>query len=68
MRAFLVSLLPPIFGASPEEFEASLFGESGSGHNPEFEDHVAHFTVEGGGPLYVTKTREDGEGAKFLTY
>lgn len=64
MRTFLVSLLPPIFGASSEEFEASLFGENGSGHNTEFEDHVAHFTVEGGGPLYVTKIKEDGEGTR----
>ena len=67
MRAFLVSVLPPIFGASREEFEASMFGES-KGHNDDFEDHVAHFSMDGGGPLYVTKTREDGEGACRFIY
>ena len=66
MRAFLISLLPPIFGVSPEEFEIALFGESGSSVNADFEDHVAHFAVDGGGPLYVTKSREDGEGMNCL--
>jgi hypothetical protein len=42
-------------GVSPEELEY-LFDD-------EFEGHVDKLAAEGGGALYIDKTRNDGEGA-----
>jgi dynein heavy chain 1 len=53
-RTYLLSLLPPVLGASPEELE-SLFDE-------EFEERVSRFAAEGGGVIYVVKVRDDAEG------
>lgn len=55
MRAYLLAVLPAMFGASPEELENSLNGE-------DFEERMLRFTSEAGGPLYVVKAKEDGEG------
>ena len=57
-RSYLLALLPPVLGASPEELDA-IFDE-------EFEDRVARFATEGGAALYVVKRRDDVEGALFL--
>ena len=56
MRAFLLSLLPPVLNASREELEDSLF-------DSEFEERVSRFASEGGGPLYVVKVKGESEGA-----
>ncbi len=56
MRAFLLSLLPPVMGVSKEELVDSLF-------DAEFEERVSRFASEGGGPLYVVKVKGEGEGA-----
>ena len=52
-RSYLLSLLPPIFGASPEELE-SLFDE-------DFDDRCSRFAGEGGGVVYVVKKRDEQE-------
>jgi len=53
-RAYLLSLLPPVLGAAPEELE-SIFDD-------EFEERVARFAAEGGGVIYVVKVRDEAEG------
>ncbi len=52
-RSYLLSLLPPIFGASPEELE-SIFDE-------DFPARVARFAGEGGGVVYVVKKKDEQE-------
>ncbi|KAI0369874.1 dynein heavy chain protein 2 [Pilatotrama ljubarskyi] len=52
-RSYLLSLLPPIFGASPEELEA-LFDE-------DFHERVSRFAGEGGGVIYVVKKKDEQE-------
>ncbi|KAG1741853.1 dynein heavy chain, N-terminal region 1-domain-containing protein [Suillus paluster] len=52
-RSYLMSLLPPVLGAQPEEF-VSLFDE-------EFDERVTRFAAEGGGVIYVVKTRDEAE-------
>ncbi|KAI6118603.1 dynein heavy chain, N-terminal region 1-domain-containing protein [Pisolithus croceorrhizus] len=52
-KSYLLSLLPPALGASPEEL-FSLFDD-------EFEERVTRFAAEGGGVIYVVKIREDSE-------
>ena len=56
-RSYLLSLLPPIFGASPEELE-SLFDE-------DFDDRCSRFAGEGGGVVYVVKKRDEQESQSF---
>lgn len=53
-RTYLVSLLPPVLGALPEDF-VSMFDE-------EFDERVTRFAAEGGGVIYVVKTRDEAEG------
>ena len=53
-RSYLLSLLPPVLGAYPEEL-MSLF-------NDEFEEKVSRFAAEGGGVIYVVKVREETDG------
>jgi len=53
-RSYLLSLLPPVLGAYPEEL-VSLFDD-------EFEDKVSRFATEGGGVIYVVKVKEELEG------
>lgn len=50
-RSYLLALLPPVIGALPEELE-SLFDD-------EFDERVARFAADSGGPLYVVKTKEE---------
>jgi len=52
-----MSLLPPVLGALPEELVA-LFDE-------EFDERVVRFTAEGGGVIYVVKTKDEVEGELF---
>ena len=53
-RSYLLSLLPPVLGAYPEEL-FSLFED-------EFEEKVSRFAAEGGGVIYVVKVKEEAEG------
>ena len=53
-RSYLLSLLPPVLGAYPEEL-LSLFDD-------EFEEKVSRFAAEGGGVIYVVKVKDDTEG------
>ena len=53
-RSYLLSLLPPVLGASPEEL-VSLFDD-------EFEERVIRFAADGGGVMYVVKVKEESEG------
>ncbi|KAJ8475485.1 hypothetical protein ONZ51_g6524 [Trametes cubensis] len=52
-RSYLLSLLPPIFGASPEELE-SIFDD-------DFHERVSRFAGEGGGVIYVVKKKDEQE-------
>jgi hypothetical protein len=56
-RSYLMSLLPPVLGALPEEL-ISLFDE-------EFDERAARFAAEGGGVIYVVKTKDEEEGELF---
>lgn len=53
-RSYLMSLLPPVLGALPEEL-VTLFDE-------EFDDRVTRFAAEGGGVIYVVKSKDDPDG------
>lgn len=59
-RSYLMSLLPPVLGALPEEF-VSLFDE-------EFDERVTRFAAEGGGVIYVVKTKDEAEGEILHQY
>lgn len=61
MREYLLALLPPMFGAQPRELETQIF-------DPEFEERVARFAAEGGGPLYVVKAKDEVEDDAPPTY
>lgn len=53
-RSYLLSLLPPVLGASLEELD-SIFDD-------EFEERVSRFAAEGGVVIYVVKVRDEVEG------
>lgn len=53
-RSYLLSLLPPALGALPEELGSLL--------DDEFDERVARFASEGGGVIYVVKSKEETEG------
>lgn len=57
-RSYLLALLPPLIGASPEDVE-SLFDE-------DFDERVSRFASEGGGVLYIVKKRDEVEGPCFI--
>ena len=57
-RSYLLSLLPPVLGASLEELE-SIFDD-------EFEERVSRFAAEGGAVIYVVKVRDEAEGERIL--
>ena len=57
-RAYLLSLLPPILGASPEE--------TGSIFDGDFEERVTRFASEGTGVIYIVKRKDDVEGTLFI--
>ena len=52
-HSYLLSLLPPIIGASPEELE-SIFDDG-------FNERVSRFASEGGGVVYVVKKKDEQE-------
>ncbi|KAI8983292.1 dynein heavy chain [Trametes punicea] len=52
-RSYLLSLLPPIFGASPEELQ-SIFDD-------DFHERVFRFAGETGGVIYVVKKKDEQE-------
>lgn len=54
-RTYLLALLPPVIGASPEELEESLFDH-------DFEERVSKFSGEGGSVIYVVKVKDEVEG------
>ena len=56
-RSYLISLLPPILGASSEELD-SIFDD-------DFDDRVSRFAGEGGGVVYVVKKKDEQEGPSF---
>lgn len=53
-RSYLLSLLPPVLGASLDELEP-IFDD-------EFEERVSRFAAEGGGVIYVVKVKDEAEG------
>jgi dynein heavy chain 1 len=59
-RTYLLSLLPPVLGATPEEIE-SIF-------DSKFEEHVARFASEGTGVIYIVKRKDDDEGTPLLIF
>ena len=57
-RTYLLSLLPPVLGATPTDIE-SIFDN-------EFDERVARFASEGTGVIYITKRRDEVEGTFVL--
>jgi hypothetical protein len=57
-RSYLLSLLPPVIGASPTELE-SLFDD-------EFDERVSRFAAEGSDAIYVVKVKDEVEGLCIL--
>ncbi|KAG9047039.1 hypothetical protein FS837_003176 [Tulasnella sp. UAMH 9824] len=53
-KSYLLALLPPVIGSTPEELEELFLDE-------EFEDRVSRFAAEGGSVLYVQKVKEEAE-------
>jgi hypothetical protein len=53
-RSYLLSLLPPVLGASQAELD-SIFDD-------EFDDRVSRFAAEGGAVIYVVKVKDETEG------
>jgi hypothetical protein len=59
-RSYLLSLLPPVLGASLQELE-SIFDD-------EFDERVSRFAAEGGVVIYVVKVRDEAEGECMLGF
>ena len=59
-RSYLLSLLPPLLAASPEELE-SIFDE-------DFHDRVSRFAGEGSGVIYVVKKKEEQESESMIAH
>lgn len=57
-RTYLLSLLPPVLGATPADIE-SIFDN-------EFDERVTRFASEGTGVIYITKRRDEVEGTFAL--
>ena len=53
-RSYLLSLLPPVIGATTADVE-SLFDD-------EFDERVSRFAAEGSEAIYVVKVKDDVEG------
>ncbi|KAF7974161.1 hypothetical protein HWV62_13279 [Athelia sp. TMB] len=58
-RDYLLSLLPPVLGASLEELD-TLFDD-------DFDERVSRFAAEGGVVIYVVKVRDEVEGQFVAT-
>jgi len=56
-RQYLLALLPPVLGATPDELEETLL-------DSEFDDRVTKFAAEGGGVVYVVKVKHDLGGKR----
>jgi hypothetical protein len=56
-HSYLLSLLPPVIGATQEELGGLFDGE--------FDERVGRFASESGGALYVVKSRDEVEGASL---
>ncbi|KAI0259332.1 cytoplasmic dynein heavy chain 1 [Gloeopeniophorella convolvens] len=52
-RAYLLSLLPPVLGATQDDIESIFDGE--------FDERITRFAGEGGGVIYVVKRRDEVE-------
>lgn len=52
---YLLTLLPPVIGATQVELEETLF-------DAEYEERVTRFASEGGNVLYVQKVKDEDEG------
>lgn len=55
LRAYLLSLLPPMLGSTREELEEAF-------SDAEFDDRVSKFASESGATIYVVKSRDDSAG------
>jgi hypothetical protein len=53
-RSYLLSLLPPVIGATAGDVE-SLFDDA-------FDERVARFASEGSEAIYIMKIKDDAEG------
>ncbi|KAF8627873.1 hypothetical protein AX15_004203 [Amanita polypyramis BW_CC] len=60
LRAYLLSLLPPVIGANSSDLE-SLF-------DSQFDEKVSRFASESGGVVYVVKVKEESEDDSQPTY
>jgi hypothetical protein len=56
-KSYLLSLLPPVLGATLEDLRDSLFDD-------EFDERISRFAAEGGSVIYVAKTRLESEGMR----
>lgn len=54
-KSYLLSLLPPVIGATVEELQNTLF-------DSDFDERVIKFAGETGSAIYVVKTKEEVEG------
>lgn len=59
-RSYLLALLPPVIGALPSDLE-DLFDH-------EFDERVTRFAGEGGGVLYVVKSKDEVEGKLLVLF
>lgn len=59
-HSYLLSLLPPILAAPPEDLE-SIFDD-------DFHDRVSRFAGEGTGVLYVVKKKDEQESKLSLPF
>ncbi|KAF9519887.1 hypothetical protein BS47DRAFT_1370608 [Hydnum rufescens UP504] len=53
-KSYLLSLLPPVLGATLDDLRDSLFDD-------EFDERISRFAAEGGSVIYVAKTRLESE-------
>ncbi|PCH33132.1 dynein heavy chain [Wolfiporia cocos MD-104 SS10] len=60
LRSYLLALLPPVIGASPEDLEY-IFDD-------EFDDRALRFAGEGGAVIYVVKKKDESEDDVPPTY
>jgi hypothetical protein len=60
-RNYILTLLPPVLGASIDELEGSLFDQ-------DFEDRVSKFAAEPGAVVYVLKRKDEVTGNRVAVY
>lgn len=59
-HTYLLSLLPPVLGATSKEIE-SIFDD-------DFDERVTRFASEGTGVVYIVKRKDEVEGTSFLNF